>query len=188
MLVALGRHREEDVAQALNLAAERLVHEGGVGEDVEDAILVGLGELEHVGLAHERLAAREHVHVAAKLGTLRHQAVHVIVGEVERMAVIGGPAADAMLVAGARGVEEDDPRDVAIKALGVLDRVGEPAERRLVAAAHDEGLEHVRVGLVDEVEEPLLPFGSRVEGGADALLEAGYPRPDELDRQREVLL
>ncbi len=173
VLRALKRDAEDDVAHALDLVAEGLVNKGGVGEDVEQAVVVGLGEADDVALADERLAAGEHIEVAAEVGALRDQAIHVLIREVEAVAVIGSPAADALLVAGARGIEEDDPRNVALLLLGVGGGVAQSAERRLVAAVQDRGLEDVVVGVVDDIPEELLPLGARVQAVADAADGAG---------------
>ena len=53
VLGALERDAEDDVAHALDVVAERLVNEGGVGEDVEEAVVVGLGQAHDVLLADE---------------------------------------------------------------------------------------------------------------------------------------
>ena len=188
VLGALERDAEDDVAHALDVIAERLVDEGGVGKYVEETVVVCLGELDDVALTHERLAAGEHVQVAAELGALGDQAVHVLVGKVQAVAVVGGPAAHAVLVAGARRVEEDDPRNVALLLLGVGGGVAQAAEGRLVAAVQDGGLEHVVVGVVDDVPEELLPLGARVQAVADAADGAGSRVLEQLAGHVEQLV
>ena len=163
VLVALEGDGEHDVAQALDLVAERLVDERRVGEDVEEAVVVLLGEAQNVLLAHQGLAAGHHVEVAAKLGALRDDLVALLVREVLPLLVVGRPAANAVLVAGAGGVEDDDPGHVALVLVGVGRGVAQAAEGSLVATVENDGLEHVRVSLVDDAPEELLPLGSGVE-------------------------
>ena len=43
LLIALERDGEDDVAELLDLLAEGLVHQAGVGEDVEEGGVVRLG-------------------------------------------------------------------------------------------------------------------------------------------------
>ena len=149
---------------------------------------MGLGEADDVLLADEGLAASQHVEVAAELGALGHETVHVLIGEVEHVAVVGGPATHAVLVAGARGVKEDDPGHVALVLLGVGGRVAQAAEGGLVAAVQDGRLEHVVVGVVDDVPEELLPLGARVQAVADAADGAGRGVLEQVARHVEQLL
>ena len=114
--------------------------------------MVCLGELEDVRLADEGLAAGEHEQVRTQGLGLGHELVHLVIGEVEAVAVLGSPAADAVLVAGGRGVKEDDPGHVALILDRVLGGVAKAAERRLIAAGEDRGAQDVGVGLVDDGE------------------------------------
>ena len=109
--------------------------------------------------------------MAAQLGALGDQTIHLLIREVQAVAVVGGPATDAMLVAGARGVEQDDPRNVALLLLCVLGRVAKAAESGLIATGEDGGLEHVVIGVVDDVPEILLPLRAGIQAVAQA---AGY--------------
>ncbi len=69
-----------------------------------------------------------------------------------------------MLVAGRRRIEEDDPGHVALVLLCILGRVAKSSECCLIAAIEDGSLEHVVVGLVDNVEQELLPLRPRIQG------------------------
>ena len=172
VLVALERDGEHDVAQTLDLVAERLVDEGRVGEDVEEAVVVLLGKAQDVLLAHQGLAAGHHVEVAAKLGALRDDLVALLVREVLPLLVVSRPAANAVLVARAGGVKDDDPGHVALVLVGVGRGVAQAAEGGLVAAVEHDGLEHVRVGLVDDAPEELLPLGAGIEASLQAARDA----------------
>ena len=120
VLVALGRDSGDEVAHADHVLAERLVDERGVGEAQEDAVRVHLADLDEVVLAHERLAARVDVDVAAELRALVDDGVDVLQREVQGMAVFCRPATGAVQVAGARGVKEDRPGNVAAVLLARL--------------------------------------------------------------------
>ena len=168
-LIALKRHREDDVTRALHVLTEGFVNKRCVGEDVEHAVAVLLRKPQNVRLAHQGLAAGKHVEVAAQLRALGHQAVHVLIREVKLVAVFCCPTAFAMLVAGARRVEEDDPRDVAIILLGHLKGGLEAPKCGLVTAVEYERPQHGGVSLVDYFEQPPLPLGSGIESFAHAV-------------------
>ena len=129
-LEALERHREHDVAQALAVVAELLVDERAVGEEAKDAVVVLLGKADDVLLAHTRGSPPVIMKkcVPSALASVTRSWSHVIEGEVEGVAVVGGPAADAVLVAGTRGVEDDDPGHVALVLLGRLGSLAQAAE------------------------------------------------------------
>ena len=64
-------------------------------------------------LAYERFSACVAVDVHSELFALADDGIDVLECQVEFVAVIGGPAAQAMQVAGAGGVEQNGPGDVA---------------------------------------------------------------------------
>ena len=64
---ALDGQQEGNVAQTHHLFAEGLIDEGGVGVDGKFNIIVLLRQLQDIGLAHQRLAAGQHVQVYAQL-------------------------------------------------------------------------------------------------------------------------
>ena len=75
---------------------------------------------DQVLFAHERLAAGVDVHVDAHLLALRDDRVDLLEGQVQLVAVLRGPAAGAVQVAGRGRVEQDGPRDVAVVRLAQL--------------------------------------------------------------------
>ena len=79
-----------------------------------------------------------------------------------------------MLVAGAGGVEDDDPGHVALVLLGRLSGLAQAAERGLVGAIQNGGLEDVGVDAVPhQLDEEVLPLGARVEGAAQRVGHVG---------------
>ena len=69
---------------------------------------------DQVVLADERLAAGVDVHVDSQFLALLDNAVDLLVGQVQLVAVFRGPAAGAVQVAGGGGVQQDRPGDVAV--------------------------------------------------------------------------
>ena len=124
-----------------------------------------LGQLQDIGLAHQRLTAGQHVQIHAQLLALGDDLVHIIKAEVVLMAVLTGPAAHAVHVAGAGGVEQDQPGDVALVLDAVLaDHLG-AAEESLVAQVQRHGAGHVGVGLVQHAVDQFGPLAVRVGQG-----------------------
>ena len=56
---ALNGQHKRNITQADDLFAERLIDQGGVGIDGKLHIVVLLGQLEDISLAHQRLTAGE---------------------------------------------------------------------------------------------------------------------------------
>ena len=159
---ALNGQHERNVAQTDHLFAERLINEGGVGVDGKLHIIVLLGQLEDIRLADQRLAARQHIEVDAQLLALGDDLIHICKAEVVLVAVLPGPAAHAVHVAGRGGVKQDQPGDVALVLDAVLpDGLGAP-EKRLVPQVESRGAGHVGVGLVQHAVDELGPLAVRV--------------------------
>ena len=159
---ALDGQHEGDVAQADDLFAEGIVDQGGVGVDGELHIVVLLGQLQDVGLADQRLAAGEHVEVHAQLLALRDDLVHIVKAQVVLVAVLAGPAAHAVHVAGGGGVEQDQPGDVALVLDAVLaDGLG-ATEEGLVTQVQSCGAGHIGVQLVQHAVDEPGPLAVRV--------------------------
>ena len=162
VLKALDADRDDEVAHALELVAERLVDERAVGEGVEGDVAVLFAQTENVRLAHERLAAGEETGVGAERCALGQHAVHLLEGQVLLVAVLRRPAARAAHIAGARRVHEDDPRDVAVVFFGVHPRLLEAAEAALVGGGRQEGPEKIRVALAQQTLGIVRPLAVRV--------------------------
>ena len=77
-------------------------------------------DLDKVVFANERLTTGVDVDVRAECFALRDDRVDVFIREILLIAVLGCPAARAMQVAGARGVEQDSPRNVALVLFAVI--------------------------------------------------------------------
>ena len=111
---------------------------------------------DQVGLADQRLAARQHIEVDAQLLALGDDLIHICKAEVVLVAVLPGPAAHAVHVAGRGGVKQDQPGDVALVLDAVLpDGLGAP-EKRLVPQVESRGAGHVGVGLVQHAVDELV--------------------------------
>ena len=163
ILEALEGEREYDVAEALDVVADLLGHERAVREEAEDAVIVLLCELCDILPADHRLAACHHEEVAAKLLCLGDDLVHIVEGKVQRLRVVSSPAADAMHVAGARRIEDDDPGHIALILLGRLRRLAQTAECCLIGAIERGGLEDVRIETVGKPDQEVFPLGAWIE-------------------------
>ena len=140
------------------VSGEGLVDEGGVGVDGKLHIVVLFRQLEHVLLAHQRLAAGQHIQVNAQFLALRDDLVHILKAEVVLVAVLTCPAANAVHIAGRGGVEQDQPGDIALVLDAVLaDGLG-AAEEGFVAQIQRSGARHMGVGLVQHTVDEFRPL------------------------------
>ena len=162
---ALNGQHEGDVAQTDDFLAERLIDQGGVGVDGKLHIVVLLGQLEDISLAHQRLTAGEHVQINAQLLTLGDDLIHIVKAQVVLVAVLTGPAAHAVHIAGRGGVKQDQPGNVALIFDTILaDGLG-AAEEGLIAQVQGRGAGHVGVQLVQHTVDELRPLAVGVGQG-----------------------
>ena len=120
VLIALGADGGDKITYANHIVAEGLVDQRGVGKAEKHAVLMFFANSDQVVLADERLAAGIDVDMRTELFALRNDRVDVFEREILLVAVLSGPAARAMQVAGARGIEQDGPRNVALVLFAVL--------------------------------------------------------------------
>ena len=155
---ALDGQHKGDIAQTPHLFTEGLVDEGGVGVDGKLHIVVLFRQLEHILLAHQRLAAGQHIQVHAQFLALRDDLVHILKAEVVLVAVLACPAAHAVHIAGRGGVEQNQPGDVALVLDAVLANGLGAAEEGFVAQIQRGGARHMGVGLVQHAVNEFRPL------------------------------
>ena len=174
LLEALEADGRDEVLHPQHFLAERLVDQGAVGEGEELAVGVLLAQGDDVLFADERLAAGEDVHIGAQALALRHDGVQLLQRQVEAVAVLGGPAAGAVHVAGRGGVQQDGPGHVAALAGGRLILGGAAEQAGVQDEILEEGLAHPGVQLV-QLEDELVPVALFLDGAADSGALAGVP-------------
>ena len=70
---------------------------------------VRLAQADDILFAHQRLAAGINIEESAQRRTLADDGIKLLVAHIQLIAVLGGPAADAVQVAGGGGVHQDGP-------------------------------------------------------------------------------
>ena len=166
LLEAFGAKGGHEVLHADHLPAEPLIDERAVGEGQEDAIGVHLAELDKVALTHQGLASGVDVNVRAKLLALADDGIDFLQAQIQLVAVLAGPATRAMQVAGAGGIEQDGPWDVALVliAVGLLDR---PCHKVAIDDKRlDKAIAHLWVQVVHDVHQQLVPVALLIDGAA----------------------
>ena len=143
--------------------AEVVVDEGAVRKGVEFAVIVLLAEADDIPFAHQRFAAREQVEMAAQFFAFCDDFIHDVKGKVQGVTVFGGPAADAVQVAGTRRVEKDGPGDVAVILFFGCIAGAQAVEGRFEAEVHDGRLDDVRVERIQPVIEEAEPFAAFID-------------------------
>ena len=97
---AFQRDGEAQVSDLADLLRKFVIDQGSIRVRMEFAVMVLFAKLQDVCLADERLAAREHVEVYAKLLALRDNAVQVLKAQIQLVTILRSPAASAVQVAG----------------------------------------------------------------------------------------
>ena len=151
-LGALQGNRGDKVLHPQHLVRKSLVNQCSVGEAEENAVGVLFAKADQVLLAHQRLAAGVDVHVDAQFLPLLDDAVDLLVGQVQLVAVLSGPAAGAVEVAGTGGVQKNGPWNIAAIFLAALLLLGPSNQGGVDKEVHGDGLHDLRV---DVCEKPL---------------------------------
>ena len=159
LLKALQGDGGDKVTHPQHILAELLVDQGGVGKGEEGRIAVLLAQGDQILLAHQGLAAGVDVEVDAQLLTLGDDGVDLIKGQVQLVAVLGGPAAGAVQVAGGGGIQQNGPGDVAAVLLAHLLLLGPAHQVGVHKEVVEQGLEHVGIRLSPDLLNQLMPAG-----------------------------
>ena len=161
-LEALDGDGRDQVADTEHLVGEGVVDQGAVGEEQEAALRMLVGQRDQVVLADGRLAAGIDVEIGAQGLALVDDAVKIIEGQVQAIAVLGRPAAGAVQVACRGRVHQDGPGDVAaILLAGIAEhRVGDDVaidHEAFHQVAHD-----LRIDVIEAAHGELVPVVGRV--------------------------
>ena len=159
---SLDREHEGDIAQFYDLFAERLIDEGRVRVDRKLHVVVLFCQTENIRLPHQRLAAGEHIEIDPQLLALGDDLVHILKAEVVFVAVLARPASHAVHIASRSGVEQDQPRDIAVVLCAILADGLCPPEERLIAKVERRGACHAGRGLVEHTVDELRPLAVRI--------------------------
>ena len=90
-----------------------------------------LAQTDQVFLAHHGLPAGVDVHIDSQLFSLPDNIVNLIVAEIQLVAVLRRPASRTVEIAGAGGIHQDQPGDIALMFHTHLVNLFFTAERRL---------------------------------------------------------
>ncbi len=167
---ALDGEHEGDVAKLANLFAHLVGDQCGVGVQTKEAVIVFLRQLEDIVHANGGFAAGHHVEVYAELLALRHDLIHVLKGKVGFMAIGAGPTSDAVHITCHGGIEQNQPRDVAVVFLTVgADGLG-TAQECLVAQIQKGNLGIVGIRLINDPVDIAEPAVIRIlDGGTNRI-------------------
>ena len=136
---------EGQVPNFTDLPAEIVINESTIGKCMELAVRMGLAELQDIRFSYERFPAGHHVEMDAQCFTLGDNLIHHIVGQVQGVAVLSGPASDAVAVTGTGWIKKDDPGNIDTILLPVFPPFLITIEGSLEAQVHDCGLDDVGI-------------------------------------------
>ncbi len=156
LLKALDADGGHEVAHFQHLVGKGLVDQGAVGEGQEHAVVVLAADLDEVFLAYQRFAAGVDVEVYAHFLALSDDGVDLVKAQVQLVAVLRRPAAGAVQVARGGGVQQDDPRDVAVVLLAVFLLDGPAQNVGIEDEVGEEGLQLIPVHVVEQVQDELV--------------------------------
>ncbi len=151
-----------------------------------------LADLDNILFAHQRLAAGVDVEEDTDLLALLDDAVDLIEGEVQLVAVFRGPAAGAVEVAGGGRIKKNGPRSVAVILVADIILPFPSDEGSVEDEVHEKALEDAFVKISGDMEDIIVIGVLRViDGGTDVvalILEAVSGEPvNPVHKLRQVL-
>ena len=159
-----GQHKG-DVAQTDDFLAERFIDQGGVGIDGKLHIVVLLGQLEDISLAHQRLTAGQHVQINAQFLALGDDLIHIVKAQVVLVAVLTGQQPTQCILQAEVGSNRDQPGNVAVILDTILaDGLG-AAEEGLIAQIQAVVRATFGIQLVQHTVDELRPLAVGVGQG-----------------------
>ncbi len=126
---------------------------------IKDSISHKNADLKGLLLTHQRLAAGVDVQIDAQLLALGDDAVDLLKGQIELIAVLPRPAAGAVQVAGGGGVQQDGPGNIAVVLLAQFLLLGPAHQVCIDKEVVEYRLEHTGVGLGPDLLNELVPTG-----------------------------
>ena len=175
-LIAFRRDSRNEILDADHLLAELFVDERCIREAEERTIGMSFAELDEILLAHQRLTARVDVDMNAQLFTLRDDRIDIVIGEIERIAIICRPATGAVQVASTGRIEQDGPRNVAFVLLAALLLLGPSKEVRIDDESLQQVIAHLRVDIGHDLHDELIPVVLLLDRVTDRLTLAREER------------
>ncbi len=184
LLEALQTDGGDKVLYTKHIVRKGLVNKGGVGKGEELAVRMLLAQGDQVLFADQWLAAGVDVHVDPKGLALLDDGVDLVKGQVQLVAVLSRPAAGAVEIAGAGGVQKDGPGDVAVVLRPELLLDGPADDVGIEEKVLEGGFQHVVVHVPEDVhDEPVHVVGGVIDDRAEGVplgLEAVRPGARQL--------
>lgn len=149
---------EGQVSYFADLLAEIAIDEGAVGECMEFAVRMGFAELQDIRFPYQRFPAGHHIEMDAQRFALGDNLIHHIIGQVQGVSIFRGPAANAVAVAGASRIEQDDPGNIDPVLFLVFPTFLIAIEGGFEAQVHDGGLDDMGIQGVQSPVQVFPPF------------------------------
>ena len=175
ILIALDRHGQHNIPGFLHFITEVLIHQSSVCKQHEGAVLMLLCQTENIIFTNGRFTAGHDISVNAKLLALRDNSVHIFIGQIQLVPVFRCPAAGAMQVAGRGRIKKNHPGNADSVFLRRLLRLLVSGKACLKAKGHEQALQIILVGIIQQMIKKLCPFSILAEGFPKSVI--GLCRP-----------
>jgi len=113
-------------------------------------------DLDEVFLAYQRFAAGVDIEVHTHFLALGDDGVDFVKAQVQLVAILRRPAAGAVQVARGGGIQQDDPRDVAVVLPAVFLLDGPAQNVGVEDEVGEEGLQLIPIHVVEQIQDELV--------------------------------
>ncbi len=103
-----------EILNAQHIIGKLLINQRTICKAQENTIIMLLAQTDDIRLPHQRLSTGVDVHVYAHFLALADNVVDLVKGQVQPVAIFRRPAAGAVQVAGAGGIQQDSPGNIAV--------------------------------------------------------------------------
>ena len=173
-------HDQDDVPAPADILAELLVNQGSVGENHETAVGMLFCQTNDIAPTNQRFPAGHGVFMNPELLSLRNNAVHVLITEVQRMLVFRRPAAGALHVARTGRIEQNDPRNRNVQLLSGLLALPIAGQCSFVSEGQKNPFQELSITRVQQPTEEICPFTILTKRCSESIERFRRPRiPEE---------
>ena len=129
---------------------------------MEFTVVMFFTQFNDIRFPHQRLAACIHIKINTQFFSLCDDPVQIFIRQIQFVTVLCSPAAGAVQVAGAGGIHQDQPRNIALMYFSHLTDCLSSVKGRFKSKIQRCLFDHIRIDLIQCTVHILHPLGLRI--------------------------
>ena len=152
-LKALQRDGGNKIAHPKHLIRKGFIDQRTVGEAQEYAVGMLLTKADQVFFAHQRFSSCVYVQVNTQLFALLYNIVDLIIGQIQFIAIFRSPTPGTVQIAGAGGIQQNRPGDIAAVFLTAFLLRLPAGKNRVDKKVYRGGFHHMGIDLIEHMTD-----------------------------------